>query len=257
MKVDKPLVVFDLETTGTWVKKDKIVEIGMIKLMPDGTQEKYLKRVNPGIPIPVIVTRIIGITDEDVKDAPSFKDIIEEVLAFIKDTDFGGFNIKRFDLPLLERECYEAGFTFSWKDRQIYDAQTVYHIHEKRDLTAAYKFYCDKPLDNAHSAMGDAEATAEIFKAQIAKYGDVEKGMVSLRDFDYEKNEAFYDKERKFRWWNGELYPSFGKHDNKTVKQILQQDRGYLKWMFESDFSNEVKSLIQNLFDGKFPEPPE
>ena len=257
MKVDKPLVVFDLETTGTWVEKDKIVEIGIIKLMPDGTKEQYLKRVNPGISIPVNVSRIIDIVDEDVKDAPSFKDIAEEVLSFIGTADLGGFNLKRFDIPILERELAVAGFSFHWKDRQIYDAQTVYHIHEKRDLTAAYRFYCDKPLENAHSAMDDALATAEIFKAQVEKYGDAEKGVVSLIDFDYEKNEAFFDKERKFRWWDGELYPSFGKFSKKNVKQIAKEDKSYFSWIIRSAFSDEVKALAMKCLNGDFPEPPD
>ena len=254
MKVDKPLVVFDLETTGTWVQKDKIVEIGMIKLMPDGTQEQYLKRVNPGMPIPATVSRIIGITDVDVKDAPAFKELAQEVLDFIGTSDVGGFNVKRFDLPMLEREMFEAGLRFYCEEERIYDAQTIYHIHEKRDLTAAYKFYCDKPLDNAHSAMGDAQATAEIFAAQIKQYGDAEEGIESLRDFDYEKNDAFFDKERKFRWWNGELYPSFGKYSNKNVKQICIENKSYFEWIIRSDFSDEIKELANNILHGKFPE---
>jgi len=257
MKVDKPLVVFDLETTGTWVEKDKVVEIGMIKIMPDGTQQQYLKRVNPGIPIPVNVSRIIDITDEDVKDAPTFKDLAQEILDFIGSSDLGGFNVERFDLPMLEREFFEAGISFQWKDRVIYDAQKIYHIHEKRDLTAAYKFYCNKPLDNAHSAMGDAQATAEIFEEQISKYGNVEGGIGSLRDIDYEKNESFFDKERKFRWWNGELYPSFGKYSKKNVKEIFIENKSYFEWITRSDFSDEIKALAKNILKGEFPKPSE
>ncbi len=254
MKISRPLVVLDLETTGTWVEKDKIVEVGMVKLMPDGTKETYVKRVNPGIPIPANVSRIIDITDDDVKDAPPFKDVAKEVMEFIGDSDLGGFSILRFDLLILEREFYDAGLSFHWKERDIYDAQKVYHIHEKRDLTAAYKLYCDKELENAHSALGDAEATVDIFDAQINKYGTPDEGIESLKDFDYEQHSAYFDRERKFCWWNGELYPAFGKYRRKKhIKDILKADRPYLEWILSSDFSEEVKTMVENALRGEFP----
>ena len=258
MKLLRTIIIFDLETTGTWVEKDKIVEIGMVKLMSDGTRQTYVKRVNPGMPIPRNVSRLININDDDVKDAPPFKDIAKEVTEFIGDSDLGGFNILRFDLPILERELYGAGFSFYWRERDIYDAQKVYHIHEKRDLTAAYKLYCDKELENAHSALGDAEATVEIFDSQIKRYGAPEQGIESLKDFDYERSSAYFDKERKFFWWNGHLYPVFGKYGRKKhIQDILKIDRRYLEWMLSSDFSEEVKMMIKNVLSGKFPQAPE
>ncbi len=257
MRLKHPLVVFDLEATGLWIEKDKIVEIGMIMLKPDGSRQDYLKRVNPGMPIPPEVTRIINITDDDVKDAPRFKDIAKEVLEFIGDSDLGGFNIERFDLPVLEREFFEAGISFNWRERNIYDAQKIYHIHEKRDLTAAYQLYCDKELENAHSALGDAEATVEIFDAQIKKYGDTGQGIESLKDFDYERSSAFFDKDRKFCWWNGKLYPTFGKYRRrKHIKDLFNSDRRYLEWMLTSDFSEEVKAMIKKVLAGEFPQVP-
>jgi len=255
MKLSKPLIIFDLETTGTWIEKDKIVEIGMVKLDPDGAKQNYVKRVNPGIPIPANVSRIIDIKDEDVKDAPCFKDIAQEVLDFLGDLDIGGFNVLRFDLPILEREFFDSGFSFQWRQRNVYDAQKVYHIHEKRDLTAAYQLYCNKALENAHSALGDAEATVEIFDAQIKKYGNTEQGIESLKDFDYERLSEYFDNERKFCWWNGNLYPTFGKYARKKhIKGILKDDRRYLEWMLAQDFSKEVKEMIQNTLIGNFPQ---
>jgi len=275
MKLSRPLVILDLETTGTWVEKDRIVEIGMIKIMPDGAspvtnscissqgkicngaRQNYIKRVNPGMPIPPNVTRIINITDDDVKGAPRFKEIAEEVLDFIADSDLAGFNILRFDLPLLEREFYDCGLNFNWRDRGVYDAQKVYHIHEKRDLMAAYFLYCGKELKNAHSALNDAQAAVDILDAQIEKYGSKEKGIESLRDLEYEGASDYFDKERKFCWWNAELYPTFGKHGRKKhIKDIAREDREYLKWMLTKDFGDEIKVMIKDALDGKFPQAP-
>lgn len=254
MKIKKPLLIFDLETTGTWIGKDKIVEIGMIKLMPDGSKQEYIKRVNPGIPIPTNVSRIINITDVDVRNAPPFKDIAKEVLDFIGDSDLAGFNIQRFDIPILEREIIEAGFSFHWKGRDIYDAQKIYHLHEKRDLMAAYQMYCNKKLHIVHTALGDAEATMEILDSQIKKYGSEEQGIESLRDFEYERSSNYFDKERKFCWWNGALYPTFGKHGRKKhIKDIAKEDREYLEWMLAVDFSSEVKTMVKKALMGEFP----
>ena len=258
MKLSRTLIVLDLETTGTWIEKDKIVEIGMVKLMPDGARQDYVKRVNPGMPIPANVTRIIDITDDDVKDAPPFKDIAKEILEFIGDSDLGGFNILRFDLPVLEREFFDAGFNFHWRDRDIYDAQKVYHIHEKRDLMAAYQLYCSKELTKAHSAFDDAEATMDILDAQVKKYGVEEKGIESLKDFDYERASAYFDKERKFCWWNGELYPNFGKYRRrKHIQDILKRDRRYLEWILAEDFSEEIRTMIEKVLEGELPQIPE
>ena len=257
MKLLKPMVFLDLETTGTWVEKDKIVEIGMIRVEPDGKRSDYIKRVNPGMPIPPNVTRIINITDADVKDAPSFKNIAKEALEFIGESDIAGFNVLRFDLPVLEREFYDAGLSFRWRDRDIYDAQKVYHIHEKMDLMAAYLFYCGKELENAHSALSDAEAAMDILNAQVHRYGDEAKGMESLKDFDYERSSDYFDKERKFCWWNGELYPMFGKYGRKKpIKDIAREDRAYLQWMLNKDFSNDIKTMIKKALDGEFPQAP-
>ncbi len=257
MKLTKPLVVLDLETTGTWIEKDRIVEVGMIRVMPSGDSESFRLRVNPGMPIPPRVAQIIGITDQDVREAPPFKQVAPQVLAFIGDSDLGGFNIERFDLLILERELFQAGIKFDWRTRTIYDAQKIYHLHEKRNLKAAYKFYCDKELTNAHTALGDAEATLEILVAQIQRYGKPEEGIESLRDFDYERIDDFFDEERKFRWWNGELYPVFGKYAKRaSLKEIAQKEPDYLQWMLTTDFPQQVKAMLKGVLEGRFPVAP-
>lgn len=258
MKLTKSVIIFDLETTGLWVEKDRIIEIGMIKCLPDGTRQAYTRRVNPGIRIPEQIEALTGISNEDVKDAPLFKDIVKEVLEFIGDSDFGGFNVERFDLPLLEREVFDVGLRLEWRHRTIYDAQKIYHIHEKRDLKAAYRFFCDKDLVNAHSAVDDAEAALEILESQIRKYGGGNEYLESLIDFDYEPLGSFYDDERKFRWWNGELYPVFGKYGRKhSLKEIVQKDAAYVQYLATTDFDGKVKKMLQEALAGKFPSPEE
>jgi len=232
MKLTKSLVALDLETTGTWVEKDKIIEIALIKINVDGKKDKYLKRVNPKISIPKEVCLLTGISDDDVKNAPIFNDIASEVIEFIGDSDFSGFNILKFDLPLLGRELMEVGLEFKWQEQKIYDSQIVYHINEKRDLTAAYQFYCGKSLENAHSAMADTEATVEILQEQIKKYGQGDDRVEPLGEFQYKVQPDFYDKDRKFRWWNGNLFMMFGKYARKfSLKEVVKKDRGYLEWI--------------------------
>ncbi|MFH1594576.1 MAG: exonuclease domain-containing protein [Candidatus Omnitrophota bacterium] len=254
MKIARPLVILDLETTGTWIERDRIVEIGMIKCLTDGSKIEFVKRTNPGMPMPSAVTKITGINDKDLEGAPPFKAIAKEVLSFIGDSDLAGFGIERFDLPILERELVEAGLRFERRDRIVYDAQKIYHIHEKRTLTAAYQFYCQKELVNAHSALGDVEATLEILGAQVKKYGAIDTGVESLREIDYERSTQYFDKERKFRWWNGELYPVFGKFARKqSIRKIAQKEPSYLQWILSQDFSKTVKDMIRDALGGKYP----
>jgi len=252
MILDKELVVIDLEATGTWIEKDKIIEIGMIKRLPDGTEIEYLQRVNPGISISDIITEITGMSDVDVKDSPSFSDIAKDVVEFIGNADLAGFNLARFDIPLLCRELESCGKTLDLSNRFIYDTQKIYHIHERRDLTAAYKFFCNKELIGAHSALVDSRATLEVLEEQIAKYGKRDK-INTLQEFDYKQSPEFFDDSRKFRWWNKELYITFGKHNGKSMQAIAEEDRNYLQWILGKDFSNQVKSMVRDVLDGDIP----
>lgn len=254
MNLKKNLVILDLETTGVWIEKDKIVEMALIRFSVEGTRDVLLQRTNPGIAIPQAVSQLIGITDEDVKKEPYFKEVASQVLQFMEGADLAGFNLERFDLPLLEREMFEAGLKFEWQGRRIFDAQKIYHLNERRDLTAAYQFYCQKELEGAHSAMADAQATWEILCSQAQKYGNGMSDLEALCEFKYKSISDYYDQERKFRWWNGELYPMFGRYAKRlSLQEIARKDRKYLEWILSADFTEEVKELAQDALQGKFP----
>jgi DNA polymerase-3 subunit epsilon len=254
MKLLKPLVVLDLETTGVWIEKDRIIEIGMVRVEIDGERKVFSSRVNPCMPIPAVVSELTGISDADVKDAPAFAAIAGRVLGFLEGADLGGFNLERFDLPLLAREFSDAGIKFDTGPRAVYDAQKIYHLHERRDLFAAFAFYCHKELTGAHSAVIDAKATLEILEAQLMRYAAPREDIESLKGFDYKQTSEYFDNERKFRWWNGDLYMTFGKYAKKEpLKVIAKKDPQYLEWVLQKDFSDEVKGMIHDCLNGRHP----
>ena len=183
LELKKPLVIFDLETTGVNVSKDRIIDIYLIKAYPDGKEENLYKRLNPGVPIPDETSEIHGIYDRDVNDSPTFAEVAQELNAFIGDADFAGFNSNRFDFPLLVEEFYRAGVDFDTVKRKFVDAQRIFHVKEPRNLAAAYRFYCDETLENAHSAEADTRATWEIIKAQVDKYSDLPSTVEALHSF--------------------------------------------------------------------------
>lgn len=255
MKLTRSLVVLDLETTGIWIEKDRIIEIGMVKMTPDGKQEIFSTKVNPCMPIPAVVTELTGISDADVKNAPAFGSISAKVLSFLEGADLGGFNVERFDLPLLAREFSDAGIKFDYANRTVYDAQKIYHLHERRDLFAAFAFYCKGDLKDAHSATADAQAALAILQEQLKRYAAPRQDIEGLKDFAYKQTSEFFDNERKFRWWNGDLYMTFGKYAKKEpLKVIAKKDPQYLEWVLDKDFSDEVKNMIQDVLNGKYPE---
>ena len=257
MKLSRTLVVLDLETTGTWIEKDKIIEIAMIKCQPSGETVTFDQRVNPGIPIPPKVSEITGIKDDDVKDKLPFFEIARAVIDFIGDADLAGFNVERFDVPLLSRELQEVGIKLDMNVRHVYDAQKIYHLNAKRDLSAAYQFYCDKPLQGAHAALVDTQATLEILTAQVAAYSKGSGDLETLQEFEYKQTSEFFDADRKFRWWNGELYMMFGKYARtESIRDIAKKDPSYLQWILTKDFSDEVKNMVQGVLNGKFPDAP-
>lgn len=243
LNLNKPICFFDLETTGINISKDRIVEISILKIHPDGKEESKTWLVNPEMKIPAEVTAIHGISDDDVKDKPTFKELAKEIYQMISDADLGGFNSNRFDIPLLAEEMLRAEIDFDMKNRVAVDVQTIFHKMEQRTLSAAYKFYCDKNLDDAHSAEADTKATYEVLKAQIARYDDLENDTKFLAEFSSRKRFADFAGFIAFNK-KGEEYFTFGKHKNKRVEDVLQQEPGYFGWLLNADFPLYTKKVL-------------
>lgn len=259
LKLNNPLVFFDLETTGINIASDRIVEIALLKIKPNGEKEEMLMRINPEVHIPEQSSKIHGIYDADVKNEPSFREVAKKVAAFIEGCDLAGFNSNRFDIPLLAEEFLRAGIDIDMKKRKFVDVQAIFHKMEKRTLSAAYKLYCNKDLEDAHSAMADTKATYEILKAQLDAYEKTEyednRGNVSipvkndvnaLSEFSsYDKNVDFlgriiYDE-------NGVEIFNFGKNKGKPVEQVLKEQPGYYGWIMNGDFPLYTKKVLTNI----------
>lgn len=246
LALQRPICFFDLETTGVHVAKDRIVEIAILKIFPNGNKESKTWLVNPEMKIPKEVIAVHGITDEKVANEPTFKQLAPEIYALIKDSDLGGFNSDRFDIPLLAEEMLRAGIDFDMKNRRSVDVQTIFHKMEKRTLSAAYKFYCDKELVNAHAAAADTLATYEVLLAQIEKYPELENNISALSEFSTRKKSldfAGFITEDK----NGEAIFSFGKHKFKKVAQVLEDEPGYYSWIMQADFPLYTKKVLTQI----------
>lgn len=249
MNIDlqKSLAIFDLEATGLSVTKDRIVEIAIVKIAPDGSRSEYHKRVNPECPIPKFVSEIHGIYDEDIKDAPTFKEILPELEAFLADADFAGYNSNKFDLPMLSEEMLRAGSSFDLSTKKHIDVQNIFHKMEQRTLIAAYKFYCEKKLENAHSAMADANATWEILDAQINHYDELNTDVDFLADFSTYGDTKRLDFAGRLAFnENNEAIYNFGKHKGKTIEEVMKQEPGYYGWMLDADFPLYTKQCLRN-----------
>ncbi len=246
LQLKRPIIFFDLETTGVDTAKDRIVEISMVKIAVDGTKTVKTRRINPEMHIPEAATAVHGITDEDVKDEPTFKQIAKSLAQFIDGCDFGGFNSNRFDLPVLVEEFMRAGVECDFRKRKFVDVQTIFHRKEQRTLVAAYKFYCDKDLENAHSAEADTMATYEVLEAQIERYADIGDTVDSLAEFsagtptvDYAGRMVFNEK--------GEEVFAFGKYKGRRVEDVLRDDPSYYSWMMNGDFPLYTKKVLTEI----------
>lgn len=246
LKLERPLVFFDLETTGLEITRDAIVEISMIKVLPDGTEIEKTRRLNPGRPIPAEATAVHHITDEDVAECPSFRQIAQSLFEFIDGCDIAGFNSNRFDVPMLYEEFYRAGLAWDTSKVKFIDVQTIFHKKEQRTLIAAYKFYCDKNLEEAHSANADTKATLEVLKGQLDRYDDLENSVESLSDYSSQNKNVdlmgrlIYDD-------LGRVVINFGKHKGRLAEDILRQEPGFFSWVLTSDFPACTKQEFRKI----------
>ncbi len=243
LKLVRPLCFFDLETTGVDVGKDRIVEISILKLYPNGNKESKTWLVNPTIPIPIQSSEVHGITDEKVANEPTFKELAPQIFQMIKDSDLAGFNSDRFDIPLLAEEMLRAGVDFEMKNRVSIDIQNIFHKKEERTLSAAYRFYCNKNLDNAHSAEADTNATYEILLAQLERYDDLPSDSKALSEFSQRKKTVDFAGFIAMDDANREVF-TFGKYKGVPVEEVLEKDAGYFSWIQNADFPLYTKKII-------------
>lgn len=247
LNLRNPLIFFDLETTGVNITKDRIVEISYIKVMPNGTELSKTIRINPGMPIPPSATAIHHITDADVQDKPHFKDIAKDLSKVFEGCDIAGFNSNRFDIPLLMEEFLRAGINFDISKRKFIDIQTIFHKMEQRTLVAAYKFYCNKNLEEAHSALADTRATYEVLKAQLDRYeGALENDVDFLSKFSMQNKNVDLAGRIIYNDNNIEVF-NFGKYKGQPVEEVLKKDPGYFGWMLQGDFPQNTKNVLTNI----------
>ena len=247
LQLARPLFVIDLETTGINLAVDRIVELAIVKVQPDGSRLVKRKLVNPQMPIPKVSSDVHGITDDMVKDAPSFKQIANEIRQFLDNCDLAGYNSNRFDIPMLVEEFLRSGLEFDVTNRHLLDVQKLYHMMEPRTLSAAYKFYCGKDLDNAHSAEVDAMATFEILESQLQRYSQAGTTVESIIKFTGQ--EQIVDFARRFIMENGVEIFNFGKHKGKPVTEVLKAEPQYYDWMMKGDFPMHTKQKLTEILN--------
>jgi DNA polymerase-3 subunit epsilon len=250
INLKKPLAIFDLETTGINITSDRIVEIAIIKVHPDGAEERYCQRVNPQMPIPKNISEIHGIYEEDILNEPTFAEIAETVVAFIGESDLAGYNSNKFDIPVLAEELMRVGSTFDISKRKFVDVQNIFHKMEQRTLAAAYQFYCKKDIENAHNALYDAQATWDVLKAQVERYDDLTNDISFLSDFSKAGNYNLLDFAGRLAIdEDGNAIYNFGKHKGKTIKQVSLIEPGYYGWMLDADFPLYTKQCLRKEMD--------
>lgn len=247
LNLKNPLIFFDLETTGVDTVKDRIVEISMLKVLPNGSEEVRTKLINPQMPIPAGATEVHRISDEDVKDAPTFKQIAKSLADFMEGCDIAGFNSSRFDVPLLAEEFLRAGIDFDFSRRKMIDVQIIFHKKEQRTLEAALKFYCDKTLEDAHSAEADTRATYEVLKAQLDRYPDLKNDVEYLASEYSSHNNNVDLAGRIILNDEGVEVFNFGKHKGKPVEEVLKREPSFYSWIMDADFPLNTKQVLTRI----------
>lgn len=252
LKLERPLAIFDLEATGLNISKDRIVEIAIIKIHPDGSEETFASKVNPEMEIPDEVSKIHGIYDKDVADAPKLGDLAQRIVDFVGDADLGGYNSNKFDIPMLAEEMLRVGSDFKMEGRHFVDVQNIFHKMEQRTLAAAYQFYCHSELTNSHSALVDTTATWKVLQSQLEKYPDLKAEVPFLADFSKAGNQHILDFAGRLAVnENGDAVYNFGKHKGKTVKQVNEDEPGYYGWFVSesTDFPKYTKQKLTEEMD--------
>jgi DNA polymerase-3 subunit epsilon len=251
LTLKKPICFFDLETTGTNIVKDRIVEIAILKVFPNGNKQQFSWLVNPEIEIPDEVVAVHGISNEKVVNEPTFKVLSKTIYDLIKDSDLSGFNCDRFDIPLLVEEFLRAGIDVDLKKMLSVDVQTIFHKMEQRTLSAAYKFYCDKQLENAHSALADTEATYEVLLAQLERYSDLPQTVTELSEFTVRRDRVDFAGQLALDE-EGDPVSNFGKHKGTKVRVVLEQEPGYFGWILNADFPLHTKKVLTQIKLGTY-----
>jgi len=242
----RPLCFFDLETTGTQITKDRIVQIAFVKLFPNGQRESKSCLINPGISIPPNIAEIHGITDEKVQDAPKLEEVAQELIAFVGDSDFAGYNSNKFDIPFMVEEFYRVGYPFPMDGRNFVDVQNIFHKMEQRTLSAAYQFYCGQTMENAHDALYDTEVTLDVFLAQLNRYEQLSRDIPALAAFSSNSPMGAVDfAGRLAKNERGAIMYNFGKHKGRTVEEVMKLEPGYYGWMLDADFPFQTKDCLR------------
>jgi DNA polymerase-3 subunit epsilon len=258
LKLERPLAVIDIESTGTNPRLDRIIDLAILKVQPDGRRETFNFRFHPEMPIPPETTAIHHITDADVASCPTFREKAPAVIAALEGCDLAGFGVSRFDIPLLAEECARAGFEFNPDAVRVLDAQRIYHKKEPRDLTAAVAFYCGELHLGAHGAAADALAALNVLEAQFRKYPDLPQTMDELNTYcNPPKNPAWADRYGRLKWVKGELVINFGaQYIGQKLRDLAQNNTKFLKWILKSDFPGDTKRIIAEALEGRWPPPP-
>ncbi len=249
LNLKKPIVFFDLEATGLNVFEDRIVQFGAIKFYPDGTKTEHEWIINPKVPISKEASDIHHITDDMVADKPTFGDVAQEVVELINDSDLGGYNIKNFDIPMLQNEFARIGLPFDVEDKKIIDAMTIFKLKEGRTLSDAYKKYVGGEFDNAHDAMADIKASVEVLEGELKTYSDLPDSVDELHTFCFPDDPDRYDMDGKLKYVDGELCINFGKNRGRSLKDLAINEKSYLLWILNGSFSDKVKEAVREVLE--------
>ena len=256
IELKRPLVVFDIESTGLSPRKDRIIELAAIRVNVDGSETEHCWLLNPTIPIPAETTAIHGIADEDVKDCPTFADRAQEIFAFFEGADLSGFNSDRYDILCLEEEFARVGLNFASCFRRHVDVQRIFHKEEPRDLSAAVRFYLNRDHTGAHGAGADTRATLEVLKAQFARYSDIPRDVDAIDEWIAPRDPKNADRNGLFRWNGTEWTINFGKKRGESLKSILLREPNFLKWMMKGDFDIDARMIAADALEGRLPPAP-